>query len=354
MMHPNFYHWHAHAELKPEPAILEPRWNAAEKFAENLSAADICSLLRLVLFSGGEPDFAKRFSEALVKLEPTFPPEHNAELLRVMATAAVYSQMDDSSKVADAIALGLQAAAFPQGRIEPVCQEVMTRAAEYLVTESERVRPAIYADTLESAEEQTETHLAALKKAVEGNTLPEIGNAIAELGRGVLAGMKISHQQLGEVIGRLTEESQFLWWLVGRYSSALDKRRESLAAETYALPAAEEAAKRVALLPPAASVEFLLDEALAQCAKGEPTSILLANLIAAVDAKWMQSVASTIAAPELTPLAALLAKRRADEKLETTFLKRLHISPKLKTTPSEAARQYFRELIFLRAIEQMG
>src|SRR5713226_4733436 len=98
MMHPNFYHWHARAELKPETAILEPRWNAAAKFAEKLSAADIRSLLRLVLFSGAEPEFAKLFSEALVKLEPTFPPERNAELLRVMATAAVYSQMDEPSE----------------------------------------------------------------------------------------------------------------------------------------------------------------------------------------------------------------------------------------------------------------
>ena len=354
MMHPNFFHWHAHAELKPDLTILEPRWNAAAKFAEKLSAADICSLLRLVLFSGAEPEFAKRFSEGLVKLEPTFPPERNAELLRVMAAAAVHSQMDEPSNVADAIALGLQAAAFPQGRIEPVCQNVMTRAAEYLVVESERVRPAIYAGTLENAEKQTETHLATLKKAVEGNTLPEIGNATEALGRGVLAAMKESHQQLGEVIGRLTEESQFLWWLVGRRSSALNRLRELLTAKIYALPAAAEAAERVALLPPAASVESLLDEALAQCAEGGLASMPLADLIAAADADWMQRVASTVAVPELTPLAALLAKWRTDGKLDASFFKQLRISPKLKAAPSEAARQYFRELIFLRAVEEIG
>ena len=105
MMHPHFYHWHARAELKPDTAILETRWKAAAEFAEDISAADICALLRLVVFPGAEPEFAKRFSEALVKLEPTFPPEGNAELLRVMATAAVYSQMDEPSSKADAIAL---------------------------------------------------------------------------------------------------------------------------------------------------------------------------------------------------------------------------------------------------------
>lgn len=354
MMHPNFYHWHGRAELKPELAILEPRWNAAAQFAEKLSAAAIRSLLRLVLFPGAEPEFAKRFSESLVKLEPTFPPERNAELLRVMAAAAVHSQMDVPTDIADAIALGLQAAAFPQGRIEPVCQDVMTRAAEYLVVESERVRPAIYAGTLENAEKQVETHLAALKKAVEDNTLPEIGKATEVLGRGMLVGMKHTHQQLGEVIGRLAEESQFLWWLVGRRSSALNTRRELLTAETYALPAAAEAAERVALLPPAASVESLLDDALAQCRKGGRASMPLADLIDAADANWVQHVASAVTAPELTPLAALLAKRRADGKLHANLLKQLRISPKMEVTPTEAARQYFRELIFLRAAEEIG
>jgi len=110
-MHPNFYHWHARVQLKPEVSILEPRWNAAAKATHEPSASDICSLLMLVLFPGAEPDFAKRFSEALVKLEPTFPPDHNAELLRVMATAGVYSQLEAFSNVADALALGLHAAA---------------------------------------------------------------------------------------------------------------------------------------------------------------------------------------------------------------------------------------------------
>ena len=136
MMHQNFYHWHNRAELKPQPGILQARWDAASKFAEELSADDVCSLLRLALFGTAAPEFAGRFSGRLVALEPTFLPEGNTELLRVMATAALYGQLETESEVADAVALGLLAAGFQVDRIQSVCKELAQRASEYLATEA--------------------------------------------------------------------------------------------------------------------------------------------------------------------------------------------------------------------------
>jgi hypothetical protein len=128
-MHPHFYHWHARAELKPESGMLESRWEAAAQFAGLLSVADIYSLLRLVVFQGAEPEFSTRFTNALVKAEPTFPLDRNTELLRVMAAATVYSRLEKPSEIANAMALGLHAASFPLGRVEPVCQDVMARGS---------------------------------------------------------------------------------------------------------------------------------------------------------------------------------------------------------------------------------
>ena len=354
MRHPNFYHWHARAELKPDVSILEPRWNAAAKFAGKLSPGDILSLLLLVLFPGAEPEFAKRFSEALVKDEPTFPPDKNAELLRVMAAASVYSQLEKPSNAADALALGLQAAAFPQGRIEPICEDVMTRSEEYLGGESERRRPEIDAGLLERTEKQAEAHFAALKKAVEANTPIEVGKATEALGRGVIGVIKESHQQLGKVIGRLAEESQFLWWLIGTRSLLLKRLRDQLTQEAYAFPAAAEAEKRVTLLPPAASVVSLIEEVLSQCGKGGRASLLLSELIASVDTDWVQTVASVLPVPDVTPLSVLLAERKGNVKPNMATLKRLRISAKTKTTPVEASIQYFKELMFLRAMGKVN
>jgi hypothetical protein len=351
-MHPNFYHWHARAELKPETAKLEARWNAAVKCTEKPSSADICSLLKLVLFPGAEPDFAKRFGEALVKAEPTFPPNNNGELLRIMATAGVYSQMETSSKAANAFALGLQAASFPPSRVEPICQEVMTRCAEYLAAESEKVRPKIYITTLARAEKQAETVLGNLKKAAESNSPQEVGKAAEALGRGVLTAIKESHQQLGDVIVRLTEESQFLWWLIGRRSPSLDVRREQLSANAYALPAATEAAERVAVLPPAASVESILGETLLQCGKKCAASMTLVEVFTIVGAVWVKSSISGPTANGLTPMANILATIDQSGKPDADLIKKLDFPAKMKISALEASCQFFRERVFLRALEE--
>lgn len=353
-MHPNFYHWHAQVEFKPEVSVLAPRWSAAENFVEKVAAADILSLVRLVLFPGTEPEFSKRFTNELVKAELTFPLDKNAELIRVMAAAAVYSQLEKSTPVANALALGLKAASFPNGRAKPICSDVMTRSLEYLAEESERIRPKIDAGALEKSEKQTQEHFAVLTRAVDGNVLQEIGKATEALGRSVLGSMKESHQRLGEVINRLTEESQFLWWLIGRQSPSLHIRREMLSREAYALPAAAEAANRVMLLPPASSVESLLDEAISQCKRGGRDSVSLPDLIEAADANWLKDTQLTASAVELTPFTALLAERQHGKSLSQAVLKRLLIPGNTKVTPIEASHQYFRELMFLRAIQEMG
>src|SRR5690349_6439629 len=117
-MHANFYHWHEAVAIKPDVNILESRWKAAEKFVAKCTATDVAALLSIALFKGQESEFSTRFGAALVKLEPTFKPDANGELLRVMSTAALYSKMAYFSEAAYAIALGLRAANFPDTRIE--------------------------------------------------------------------------------------------------------------------------------------------------------------------------------------------------------------------------------------------
>src|SRR5258708_30719157 len=174
-MHPNFYHWHARAELKPDAAVLEPRWTAAAKFAERLNKGDILSLLLLALFSPVDDKFASRLTEGVVKGEPTFPIVNNHELLRVMASAAIYRRLEQPSAAADAISLGVLAADFPSGRIDPVSDDITNRIFEYLGDESERVRPEIDTGTLDRVKKKADEQYAALKAAVSTNNPAEIG-----------------------------------------------------------------------------------------------------------------------------------------------------------------------------------
>ena len=336
MMHSHFYHWHNLVELKPESTVLQPRWDAAAKFSKKLSGDDACSLLRLALFGTVAPEFAKRFTEALVAHEPTFRPEDNMELLRVMATAALYNKMETGSVEADAVALGFVAAAFQPDRIQPVCKELGIRAAEYLASESERMRP------IPSVEGDYRT----LEKATEAEGWADNPEATQLVSKAVL--------ELGETMGRIAEENQFLWWLLGRRSSLLNTRREKLSPKEYALLAGAEAAERVALLPPPASVESLIDEALSQCAKATNTAVPLADFIDAANIGSLSAVTAGAEVGKLCPLKGLLGVRRAGSKVDGASLEKLSMPAKLKVSPTEAANQYFRELMFLRALRQLG
>ena len=353
-MHPHFYHWHARVELKPETAILESRWNAAAGFAKALSAADICSLLRLIVLPGEDPSFTKRFTEALVVAEPTFPVDHNLELLRVMAAAAVYTQLEMASSIGDALALGLKVAAFPDGRTDPVCQDVIKFATDYLARQSEHVRPCIDTRALDSVEKQVEAKFTALKEAAAANAPQQIGEATEAMGQSVLMATKEIRKEFDKAIKRLSEESQFLWWIISRRSPILNQRRESLATEAYALPAATEAADRVAMLPPAACVESLLDEVLSQCRRSTKKEVTIAAVVNATDTNWVNCVEIPNTSPELAPIAALIAARRNGKELDTDLFIQLSLSPDTKAPVGVVAQQYFRELVFFAAIKKVG
>lgn len=334
-MHSNFYHWHNRVELKPETAVLQARWTAAVKFTEGISDSDTCSLLRLALFGIATPEFAKRFSEALVAREPTFLPEDNAELLRVMATAALYSQMETASVYADAVALGLHAAAFQPDRIQPICKELALLASEYLASESERIRPT----------PKVKSDYQTLENAIEDEAWADNPEATQFIVKTVL--------ELGQTMGRIAEENQFLWWLLGRRSSLLNTRREKLSIKEYALLAGAEAAERVTHIPPPASVESLIDEVLSQCAKVTNATVPLADLIDAVNIGSLKVASTTAEWSELCPIDSLLGVRRAGGKIDGAALEKFKLSTKLKVAPAEAAIQYFRELMFLSALAQL-
>jgi hypothetical protein len=336
MMHPHFFHWHDRAELKPEPAILEPRWNAAASFASDISVGDLCSLLQLFLFSRITQDFAKRFSDELIKKEPTFPPRNNTELLRAMAAACLHSVLSESSYQADAIALGIRSAAFPEQRAQPVCNEVMQLAGEYLAKESEEMRPAIH---LGGEFSSLKTALDATEWASNPNATTIVGNAVIEM---------------GSVLDRLAEECQFLWWIVGRRSPILDKARHKLTAKEYAFVVAAEAESRVSSLPPPSSSESLIDEALSHCSDDSDTTLPLTKLIEGANAPQIPLDGFQKSFADLTPLASLLSLLREGNKADAAALRQLGIDPKLKLSAVEAGRQFFRELMFLRSLKQVG
>ncbi len=339
-MHQHFYHWHGQADLIHEPGILEARWNAASSFELASPAADLCSLIRLAIFSEAAPEFNKRFSEELVKLEPTFPPRKNRELLKIMATVVLYEQLEENSKNADATALGIAAAVFSTESESAVCTDLLERVRGYLDEESNKVRP-----TPNSRED-----LKELKKILEEGDLEE-GDLEEESEPTLLLGKVV--QSFGESLECIAEENQFLWWLVGKQSPILQERRETLSPEQYAMVAAKEAADRVNILPPPNSILSLLSEALSQCAGDPQKSTSLLKQLTAASSKMRESDSLIATTAELTPLSSAHSVVLSGGKIDANTLKKFRLPPRFSCSPLKLSVQYFRELMFFRALHHL-
>lgn len=330
-MHPHFFHWHAKAELKPETLVLAPRWNAAEKFTKETSGLNLCPLLDLALFRKCDPGFCKVFTDYLVKSEPTFPVTNNHELLHVMAGVVVYAHLKSRSSVTDAIALGIQAADFPSGRVSPVSVEITEASASYLIEEAERMRPAI------SIADQ----FGALRSHLEGEDWTSD-----------TALLSTAFLDISNAIGRVAEENQFLWWLIGRRSSLLNKPREILTQKEYAFPAAVEAAQRVTQLPNAPSTESMIQDVLAQCLPESNAKKTLAEFLAHATAD-LKLYGDSSNAMMITPITTRILLKLSGAKPDQTIDLQTQFTSKTKFSPTQLATQYFRELMFLRALSEL-
>lgn len=349
-MHSHFYHWHNRVAVKPEVSALEARWEAAVEATDSSSAASMVSLLKLVTSEAADATFQASYSEALVEADPTFPPKDNRELLRVMAAAAVFCQLQTSSTRSDIAALGIQSASFLGSRNTIVSGDIADAAMKYLSDESERMRGKTGLPAFE--EKPVNDHLTAMKKQADAQVVPEVGKAVDSAIKLLSEGLSALTTRANEVINQLAEETEFLWWVVGRRSTALDRPREKLTDIDYAIVSAREMEELCKMLPPPLSAEHLLEEALRQCGTTTDGQVALTELLAkAVDGFESNSSIG----PELTPIHFLLSIQVATAgKLTKEGLSAVGLGSKPKMAPLAFAKQAFRELVFLKSLASLS
>lgn len=352
-MHQNFYHWHTKASVTPpDPSMLEARWAAAEKFVVKITAEDIHDLLRLVFFPHRESAFNTRFSDDLVKAEPSFTAEHNGNLLRVMAAASLSKKLESYSPAGVAISLGICAAEFPPGRTEAILGELVWQGKNYYPQAAEYYRPAIALEKLAAAEKRIETSLTGLKEAFAAGDAAKSSTTVDAFGKGLVTTLKESHGHIARVIGRLAEEGQVLWWVMGKRSTELKARREEITPLKYALASAHELISRT-IPPPPASAEDLLIEVLSHCRSGGKKDAALAEAISSTPIEFLEKVATQPVARDLTPVMTLVWEAKNKTQLTPEIFKSVGLDSKQRFKAIDIAIQYFRELAFTRAIQEV-
>jgi hypothetical protein len=164
------------------------------------------------------------------------------------------------------------------------------------------------------------------------------------------------HENYGQKLQRLAEETGLLWWLLGGYSSAQKLKTDDVDNVAYALIAASEAAERTQLLPPPPSIYAILGRAIAPC-KVTKNHFSLKEFVNAADATWRNKFVAAHPAPDcadFVPFVTALAK--TEEAGSTGILAKAlpktcpGVAANSSLTPSEAAGQLYNELMFLKAL----
>jgi hypothetical protein len=354
-MHPHTVDWLRNVEINADAALAQKRWDAAIKYAEQgIPRNRIIDLLRLFLFPKPDTELAENLTKEMLVLDQDFPVTGNVESLRLMAGLVMATTFEDGSHAADAFALGLRAARMGRDRGRPAVAALVPEAEAYILQEAARQRPNSFAT-------EEDTHLAQLTKTYDAMREAEERDADVSKEVSVKKARRAYHkavaqQVVWQQVRRLAEETQLLWWVVGDYSPTLSKRTAELAAISYALVAAAEAAARTLILPTPPASAALLIRVLGSC-KSPRKKATLEELLTATNGDWRRrQVAATKSEDcrDLVPFCTALEKMEEFDDGAQAVRAVLKLCPDLKPkselVPDEAARQYFCELSFLAAL----
>jgi hypothetical protein len=356
-VHKHTIDWYRQTNITLDAATAEKRWATAEAVAKTLSRASAIELLRLFLFVPQNSDFTQRFTSDLVGLDAEFPVSKNMQDLRLMAGLVIMTTFAAPSGPGVALALGLRAACFPDGRAKAIQPAILSEAELYLLAQANRVRPENFSsDTLPGPTKTLTARSKALIEAEASGDAAQKTAALAAYREAVPGAVTASHKELVRRIEQLAEESALLWWILAEFSDTLQQPVGKLDQDTFALAAAIEAAQRTLRLPPPQSIGPLLARALQSC-KASEKKFALSDYIKASNPMWRTPfVKSTRVTdcPDLSPVSAVLEK--AEELGGAPALKALpKLCPGVKAEvpliPAQAARQFYNEIIFLRALE---
>jgi len=355
-MHKNTIDWLKQTNLTADVALGEKRWATAERVSEKLARIRIIELLRLFLFAPTNLDSAQKITDELKVLDVEFPGDSIQEL-RLMAGFVILTTYANSSPEADVFALGIRAAGFPQGRVQPVQPAMMIEGEEYLREKAGRIRSDEFPNDAAVVTKNLAARRKALADAVAGGDEAKKTATVEAYQKSIVETISDSHTKLSARVAQLAEETALLWWVLNEHSDTLQKPVANLDREEYALAAACEAAKRTHLLPPPPSIGPLLARSLKSCKPGKTRPVFADYLEAAKLNGCIIQMKSPLLADcrDLLPICAALEKMAELGDLDSV----LKVIPKLcpgvsgkqPLAPEQAAQQFYNELIFLRALE---
>lgn len=358
-MHPHLIDWLRDTEINPDAALATKRWSLAKKFGDKLGRPEAIDLLRAFVCNIPDQATIERLTKGFLDIDQEFPATKNTEVVRIAAGIVMVTTFASSTYTGDALALGLLSACFQNNRQGPAQPAILTEADNYLYQESLKQRPDDFDAPLPSSEKKIASAYKALRESEATPDEAARQAAATAYHKAVSTAISDVGQQLTTRLRRLAEESSIAWWILGEYSELLGKPVSTVSADQYSLAAAAEAARRTRVLPPPSSMKAVLGRALKGCRKPGKAKLSISHYLGQ-QISWSVDYLKKVNAGdciELVPLTAALQKMNEldDAAAVTKALPRLcpGIEQTASLTPVTAATQFYNELMFLRALDEL-
>jgi hypothetical protein len=274
-----FVDWYEAAGIRRNAEELKSRWDAVEQLGKVLDLEQCLKMINLVFqLPVVNNSFREDFGLKVQEHDATFNPRKGDLELCILAGSALYELIERTQgRLIDQVSLAV-ACVNCQGAIMwklSIQRDLIRRALDTL---SSRAVMGRLPDKL-NFEKPGVHNLSAILKEAEAQWNPQPNS---EKFRKPFEALNKAVKGLSENVARLTyelkiqrEETEILWWLMGRWSQALDKPFSEIPLAVAALIAGSELALMTAIFPgprsaPAVLAQVLEHAETAKAKAGQP------------------------------------------------------------------------------------
>ncbi len=355
-MHPDFPRWYRSVSLGEDPEKLSKRWKGVESVLNAASFADVEGLLGILLRrSDVEGAFIGRFRQYFTQFDPFFGSSDNAREVEVLSGCALMVLMERRDDIGYYSALSVLTSSVE--RTFPLDFDLVAKAEQEVraySTERRRRGPleapeidadAAFAEFLEDFQPTAE--LNNLKDSLS-TVADQVAKRLEEFGQQVADAWE-------PVVDRILaqeEETQILWWLVGKWSETYGKPFAEIPAATLPLALGRDLADLTKLIPGLEPCDGFLGQAGLSSKK----MLSVPSMVNASDGQWLGTFdASTDYSAVTTPLhLAITWRLKTNGKgWEEAWSASTAIDPSQKLSALELGRSFYRERVLLE-IQRRG
>lgn len=376
-----FPEWYRAADTAPTDDTLEKRQKGVEAFAELLSdtdkgpsMADVVGAAQLCFESSLPVETiwpnVTTMRTVFQKADKLFPMRGNDFELRVLAAVSFYQLIwgyDSDTRTAAALAISCGNCRGQGATL--INADVLTQTQRGLVNQSNKARLLWQSNALEVTPAHTKLAegLKTMQVTITAGIAPdasfakEVGEHFARIHAAIgqlTKNIDAANEKILKNQKVFQEETDILWWLTGEQSRDLGQPLSEVGLQASCLVTPKELADKTLFVPGHPASRSFLARALER-AKGKaskvPTTLPLADVIAATPQEWRREWMKGIELDSTGPLFPVLSAVSASLQIEegewlAWWKKRTGLKKEISLSPLDLAEQVFEECLLARLI----